>query len=535
MGLAALLLGALWGAAAEPQYGGELVYAVGAAPELLFPGYSVSSADMEIWLYVYENLVELDEHSQIVPCLAKSWEFSSDYLMCTMHLQQGVSFSDGTPFNASAVKFVFDETVAKKFQPLKLLDGLDKVEAIDEDTVVFRFKYPVASFLPNLAYRALAIWSPAAYKEHGPDWMKTNLVGTGPFLFEEWKHGESIRFVKNASYWRPGLPYLDSIKIIFVPETASRAMMLETGAVDRTISLGDYDAARLASNPKISIRTTSSTRQYYLILNHHKHPFDNRLVRMALNYAVDKEGIIASVFAGVGASLPLAPILTPGVVAFSDMTEPGDTHVYPYDLDMSRRLFKKAGYEDRDGDGILEDLKGNDLKLSLWGPRGRYKGDAELAELVQTMLREVGVDVSLRIMEHATYYPMLRQPYESKEYEMGVLSWGIPTADPDEVMKLMFHSESGPTMNFSCYANLEVDRLANLARTQVDLAERTRTVAEWAELVLYDAPIVFLPSLNLNLGSRTYVHGDRILPTENYPASFAWIDKDEKARQGINR
>jgi len=192
----------------QPQYGGEMIYAIGSEPHSLFPGRELGSNEAEVWLYTYDNLVELNEDGKIVPWLAKSWEFSGDRKICTMHLQEGVKFTDGTPFNAEVVKFIFDEIIAKTYITANMLTGLSKIEAKDEHTVAFYFEYPLAPFITNLAHRSFAIWNPTVYKKNGPEWMGTHMVGTGPFILEEWRHGEYIRFKKNPDYWKKGLPYL---------------------------------------------------------------------------------------------------------------------------------------------------------------------------------------------------------------------------------------------------------------------------------------------------------------------------------------
>lgn len=518
----------------EPQYGGQLVYAYNVQPDRLFPGYGLGSPENEVRYFVYENLVDLNEHGEIVPWLAKSWEFSGDGLTCTMRLQEGVTFSNGNPFNASVVEFVLEEAISKEFSTYNLLSGIARIDASDEYTVVFHLNQPQAAFITNLAYGALCMWDPVTYQTEGLDWYDSNMMGTGPFTLEEWRHGEYLLFVKNPNYWQSGLPYLDSVKVLLVPEQSVRAMMLEAGAADRAIALNDRELSRLEANSNINVYTVPSTRQYYLILNNHKHPLDNPIVRRALNYAIDKIGAIDSVFAGVGAFPPKEPGISEGVVGFTDLTEPGEETVYAYDPQKAVALLKQAGYEDRNSDGTLEDPSGNPLVLSLWTPEGRYKNDLQLAELLQTMLQQIGVSVKLHVWEFSTYVTMIGEPTEDAQYEMVLASWGVP-GDPDELMMLLYHSEAGPGLNRMFYANPDVDRLAVAARQEVDPQKREELIAEWGRLILYDAPVIFLPTVSKNLGSRTYVHGDRILPIEKYPCRFAWLDSEEMERQGIER
>lgn len=525
------------GARADPRYGGELFYAYGVEPRTLFPAYELGSNAQEMWLNVCENLVEIDERNEIVPWLAERWQVSDDGRSYTLRLRAAVRFTDGTPLDAEAVRFVFEETRRQRFVASNLLEGLERIEAPDPETVIFRFREPLAAFLPNLAYRSLCIWSPAAYRERGIAGMSTRPVGTGPFVLSEWRHGEYIRFVRNPDYWQAGLPYLDALRVVLAAETSVRTMMVETGEVDRAVELSDFDLGWLDAHPDITVRRVPSTRQYYVVLNNLRPPLNDVRVRRALNYAIDKPGIVISVFAGVGASVPKAPILSEGVVGFTDMTGQGEESLYPFDRRRAMALLEQAGFRDRDGDGVREDEQGRPLSLNLFGSRGRTKGDSLIAELVQSMLRAVGVDVRLRFWEWATYASMMAVAPEQARYDMGLLSWGIATADPDEPMMLLFYSPSWKPVgsNRMFYRNATVDRLALAAHHESDPERRRAIIRDWAGLVIADAPIVFLPTLTVNLASRTYVHGDSILPVESFPARFAWLDREEMAKQNIRR
>jgi ABC-type transport system substrate-binding protein len=521
----------------DSRYGGELLYAYGVEPRTLFPAYELGGNAQEMWLNVCENLVEVNERNEIVPWLAENWNVSEDGRSYTLTLRAGVRFTDGTPFDAEAVRFVFEETRRQHFVASNLLEGLERIEAPDSRTVVFRFRESLAAFLPNLAYRSLCIWSPAAYRERGIAGMSTSPVGTGPFALNEWRHGEYIRFVRNPDYWQRGLPYLDALRVVLAEETSVRTMMVETGEVDRAVELSDFDLGWLDAHPDITVRKVPSTRQYYVVLNNLRPPLNDVRVRQALNYAIDKLGVVISVFAGVGASVPKAPILSEGVVGFSDMTRQGEESLYPFDRRRAMGLLEQAGFHDRDGDGIREDEQGRELSLNLFGSRGRTKGDSLIAELVQSMLRAVGIDVRLRFWEWATYASMMAVAPERAQYDMGLLSWGIATADPDEPMMLLFYSPSWKPVgsNRMFYKNAAVDRLALAAHHESNADRRQAIIRDWAKLVIADAPIVFLPTLTVNLASRTYVHGDTILPVENFPTRFAWLDREEMARQKIRR
>jgi len=534
---AALAATATLAADPEPQYGGELIYAQAGEQFSLFPGRNLDSGAQDVWLYACEGLVELDEEAQIVPWLAKSWSVGDDGKVYTFELEEGVTFHDGTPFNADAVAFVFNEALAKEFIYANLLEGLEEVTADGEHTVSFHFEQPFAALLPNLAYKPLCIFSPTAYQEQGEEWMATNIVGTGPFIQDEFVKGEHIRFVKNPNYWQEGRPYLDAVKIINVPDMALRTAMLEKGEIDRTVTLNDFDLPRLEKDENIQIRVVPSTRQFYVVLNHMVHPFDNVNLRKAFNYAMDKVGIVSSVFADRGAVLSKAPTIAEGVYGFADMREPGEETIFPYDPERAKTFLKNAGYEDRDGNGVVEDPKGNELRLDLWTRRGGTKGDYQTAQLIQAFLGEIGVPVEITVMESAAFSSAVMVPPTEAEYDMALLSWGIPTADPDEPMMLFTYTKAWKPFgsNRMFYSSEEIDRLTALAHTETDQEKRKEYVKLWMEELLRDAPVIYLPTLTFNLGERTYLHGGRILGTDNYPARFAWIDQEEMTRQGVTR
>ena len=522
---------------AKPQYGGEMIYAQGGAKFTLFPGRNTDSGAQDVWLYAYENLVELNEQNEIIPWLAESWKVSEDKKTVTFKLREGVKFHDGSPFNAEAVAFVFNEAREKKFLYISLLEGFEKAVADSEYSVSFHLEAPFAALLPNLAYRPLCIFSPKAYKEKGEQWLSTHLVGTGPFIHKEYAKGEYVLFEKNPDYWQKGKPYLDKVRIVVVPDTAVRAAMLEKGEVDRAISLNDFDLPRLEKKEEIQVRLVPSTRQYYVVLNHMVHPLDHVNVRKAFNYAIDKVGIVKSVFADRGAVLSKAPTIAEGVYGFTDMREPGQKTIFPYDPDRAKMLLKNAGYEDRDKDGIVEDVKGNKLSLNLWTRKGSTKGDHQVAQLLQSFLKDIGVDVKLTVMESAAFSSAMKLGPTKAKYDMSLLSWGIPTADPDEPMMYMTYTKAWKPhgANRMFYSSEELDKLAVLAHTEPDEAKRKEHIIAWMQQLLRDVPVVYLPTLYLTLAERSYLHGGRILSVDNYPARFAWIDKEEMKKQGVDR
>lgn len=521
--------------AGKPQYGGQLIYAQSGEKFTLFMGRSTDQSGQDVWLHACETLVEMNGKNEIKPLLAKSWTTSPDGKKVTFKLQEGVKFHDGTPFDAEAAAFVFNEAKAKKFIYLPLLEGFEQATADSQYEMSFHLAAPFAALLPTLGYRPLCIFSPTAYKAVGEAGLATKVVGTGPFVHTQFVKGEYTIFEKNKDYWQAGKPYFDSVKIVIVPDAGTRTAMLERGEIDRTVQLGDLELARLERNKSVQVRTVASTRQFYVVLNHRVAPLNDPAFRKALNYAIDKAGIVQSVFAGRGAALMTAPTLMEGVVGYTDMRAPGEETIFPYDPDKAAALMKEAGYAL--SGGVLKDAKGQPLKLKLWTPRGATKGDYQTAQLIQTFLKQVGIAVELTVMESAAFSSAMNQGPNDAKYDMSLMSWGIPTADPDQPMMYFTHTNAWKPFgaNRMFFSDPEIDRIANLAHVETDEAKRKDYVKQWMARLLVQAPVIYLPTLNLGLAGRTYLKGDEILAVDNYPAHFAWFDKAEMERQGIKR
>ena len=246
---------------------------------------------------------------------------------------------------------------------------------------------------------------------------------------------------------------------------------------------------------------------------------------------------MASVFAGTGAVLSQAPTLSPGVVGFTDMRNEGEKTIFPYNIEKVKNLLKNAGFQDRDGNGVVEDVRGNELSVVMFGRKGKTKGDDKVAELIQSMLGDIGVKIEIQFMENSAFSAATKKSPEEAQYDMSVQSWGIPTADADEPMMLMTYTPAWKPhgANRMFYSSEEVDRLTPLAHHEVDPVKRNEYIRLWMTELMRDAPVIFMPTLAFNLGTRSYLHGDRILSIDQYPARFAWIDKQEKENQGINR
>ena len=477
------MVGLSAGSAPRPagaQPAGTLVVALVAEPVNLDPPQVTDLNSLRVSRRIAETLVTFaEETTQIVPGLAESWTISQDGLWYTFKLRKGVKFHDGTPLNAEAVKF----SIERQFNPDHPANKLGKypfagfffgnvkaVEAMDESTVRFVLKEPRASFLAVLTAGAASIVSPTAAKKWGADYA-LNPVGTGPFRYASWQRGQQVVLEKNPDYWR-GPVKLDRVVFRPIVEDQARLTELLTGGVDMIVGVPPDFVEQLQGNAKVSVLKQVGAHVWYLGINNQKKPFDDKRVRQALNYAVNKDAIVKDVLKGTG-SPSLGPVL-PGTWGADAALK-----AYPYDPAKAKKLLADAGYP-------------NGFSTTMWVPESGsgMQSPVAMATVMQSNLKAVGVTVALQTMEWGAYLAKLR----SKEQELFALSWMAGSEDPDMVMYPLLHSSqwtpNGP--NRALYKNEKFDELLGQARQVTDQAKRAALYREAQKILVEDAPWVFV-------------------------------------------
>src|SRR6266850_2357186 len=422
----ALLLGSGAPAPAAAQPAGTLVVGLVAEPVNLDPAQVTDLNSNRVGRRVVETLVTFPEEStQIVPGLAESWTISKDGLHYTFTLRKGVAFHDGTPLNAEAVKFSIERQINPDHPFNKLgkypfsgfyFGNIKAVEAVDPLTVEFILKEPRASFLAILALPAASIVSPTAVKKFGQDYP-LQPVGTGPFKYGSWDRGQRVVLEKNPSYWRFPVK-IDRVVYRPIVEDQARLTELLTGSLDLIVGTPPDYVAQLETNPKVTMLKQVGAHVWYLGINNQRKPFDDKRVRQALNYAVNKDAIVRDVLKGTG-----APSRGP-VLPATWGADPG-LKPYPYDPERARKLLAEAGYP-------------SGFSTSLWVPESGsgMQSPVAMSTIIQSNLKAVGVNVTLQTMEWGTFLAKLR----TKEQELFALSWMAGTEDPDMVMYPLLHS-----------------------------------------------------------------------------------------------
>ncbi len=465
-------------AAAQPA--GTLVVGLVAEPVNLDPAQVTDLNSNRVGRRIVETLVTFpDESTQIVPGLAESWTVSRDGLRYTFKLRKGVTFHDGTPLNAEAVKFSIERQIIPDHPFAKLgkypfanyfFGNVKAVEVIDPSTVEFVLKEPRASFLAIMTAGAASVVSPTAVRKWGADYP-LQPVGTGPFKFVSWDRGQRVVLEKNPSYWRYPVK-VDRVVYRPIVEDQARLTELLTGSLDLIVGVPPDFVGQLESNPKVTLLRQVGAHVWYLGINNQRKPFDDKRVRQALNYAVNKDAIVRDVLKGSG-SLSRGPVL-PGTWGAEPRLK-----LYPYDPARARKLLAEAGYP-------------NGFTTTLWVPESGsgMQSPVAMATVIQSNLRAVGIGVTLQTMEWGAYLAKLR----TKEQELFALSWMAGNEDPDMVMYPLLHSSqwtpNGP--NRALFRNDRFDELLHQARLLTDQAKRAELYREAQRILIEEAPWIFI-------------------------------------------
>ncbi len=469
----------------------DLVVAIGTDASTLDPHLCTDSATEVINKNIYNNLVRFDTNMKIAPDLATEWKLADDGVTWTFKLRQGVTFHDGTPFNAAAVKFNIERVLDPKTASARrsVLAMIKSVEAVDDATVKIITSYPVGSFLYQLAHPVAGMVSPAAAAQHGQK-LGLNPCGTGPLKFVKWVPGEKLEFVPFEKYYE-GAPKVKTLTWSIVPEDSTRAMLLESGQIDVALRLPVTDVARLRSNKDIAITTTPTIMTMYIALNNQKGPLKDVRVRQALNYAVNKTSLVNDVIGGF--AVVADSVIPPGVGGYAGIG------AYPYDPAKAKELLAQAGYP-------------NGFEITLWTPVGRYLMDKQVAEALQAQMANVGVKMSIRTWD----FQALMAEVKKGQFDSVLLGWSASTADADQAMYPVFESTQWPpNSNRAFYKNSTVDQLLNGAKKEMNPAKRADMYKKAQQQIMDDAAWIVLFYPKQSVAYRSNITGIDVLPTEH--------------------
>ena len=522
----AILMGALPLQADAAKQGGILNIAIGMNPSRMDPPNSYAGSDMMIGAHIFERLVyfEYDEKAESIipkPWLAKTWEVSADGKMWTFHLKEGVTFHDGIPFNAEAVKFNIERTIDSEKKTRyggDLRAVVAAVEVVDGMTIRIHCKFPVAAFLHLIGQPCLGIMSPASVAEHG-DKIGRNPTGTGPFKFAKWVSGEFVELAVNRQYWKRRA-HLDGIVFRFVPDSSARVNMLQTGEVDVAYNVPVPDHARLRKSGKFDVISWPTATILRLMLNCQKTATKDLKVRQAIKLAIDRPGIIEGVLRGnAKASRSAVAPYSWGYYPASDVT---------YDPGKAKSLLAEAGWIDSDNDGIRE-KGGKKLTLTIRAPQaGRYPMDRECLLAIQENLRSVGFECKINTMEFAAFLGSLFVPLEKSNGDAVFVSWSSRTHAWFATYKTLPSKFWVPRgINVSYYKNEEVDKMLDAAVVERNEQKAMAFYKRVQILTEEEVPQIQLWLMNYMIAKKKNVHNVTTVPLptpDTFNVREAWIE-----------
>lgn len=497
--------------------GQVLVFGRGSDSVGLDPALETDGESFKVCDNIYETLVTYaDTSTEVQPLLARSWEVSPDRLTWTFHLRQGVRFHDGTPFNAHAMLFSLGrqffpnhpyhhvEGAFKYWKDMGMDDLVADMQAPDDSTFVITLKGPNATFLSNLAMNFCAAVSPAAVARWGSDYFK-NPVGTGPFRFVEWRKDERLVLARFADYWGEGAK-LD--QLIFKPmqEAAVRFLELRQGAVSGLDALIPEYVDLIRRDPNLELLTQPGMNVAYLAMNLDRPPFDNRLVRLAVNHAINKQSLVDNLYGGL--AVPAKNPIPPTMWGYNDEIE-----AYAYDPDRARDLLRQAGFAD-----------GFDTELwAMPAPRPYMPQPDKVAQAIQADLDRVGIRARIVQWEWGTYLDKV----SNGDHPMALLGWVGDNGDPDNFLYVLLDPGAAvkPAQNISFYRSPELHDLLVAARRESDPAARARLYRQAQAVIHRDAPWVPLVHATQTIAFQRRVHGFSLHPTGSHWFRRTYLDR----------
>ncbi len=476
--------------------------AVGVDPDTLDPVQTTTTTVGNIIDYVAETLTRLDENGRIQPLLAESWTASPDGTAYTFTLRRGVKFHDGSPLDARAVKWNLDRLADPGVRvPQRSYYPIEKVEALDPQTVRVTLEHPYAPFVGALSWNTAGIVSPASANKQGNEYRNySHTVGTGPYVLKERRKGETITMARFDEYWGRK-PHYDSVVFRIVPEAATRESLLLAGQVDLIILPPVADLPALRRNPAVKVLLAPGDRTIFIAINTRKAPLSDRRVRQALNHAVDKQAIVKNVLFDT-----VDPMDAPMASSLFGYCK---VRGYDYDPARAKELLAQAGVEPG-------------ARIQLIHPTGRYIQDKEAAQAIAGYLREVGLEPELQTMDWPSYIGTITAAPDKNTTQLHFLGWAPPVLDAALQMTQFLSSDHPPKgLATSFYSNPEVEKALRAAEREPSADRRRELYCQASKTVWEDAPWIFLWVQRFPIVYSAKVTDVSSIPNEKFYAVYA--------------
>ncbi len=498
--------------------GGTLYFILNGDPKTLNPALAQETTSTAVIGDLFSGLTRLDlKTMEVKPDLALRWEVSEDGRVWTFYLRRDVRWSDGTPFTADDVVFTFNEIYYNDSIPTPTRDILTvkgkkiKVEKIDRYTVRFTLPEPFAPFLNALSAEILPKHKLEKFVREGTfntAWNvntdPSEIVGTGPWVIKEYVKGQRVVYLRNPYYYRKDeegrrLPYLRRKVGVIVSDPDTALLKFSNGEVDY-LGLRPQDLQHIAKLEGKEVEVydlgpTPSTT--FLVFNQNPNAkippyklrwFQNRIFRIAISHAVDREGICYLVYNGLA-----EPLYTPITPANRPYYAEGYYPKFEYNLEKARKLLESIGFRDRDGDGILEDPEGHDLKFTLITNAGNKERET-IGNILKEDLKKIGVEVHFQPIDFNNLVSRLTAPpYEWEAVIIGLTGsldphFGRNVWHSSGLLHMWHPRQESPSTPWEA----EVDRLIDRGAVELDFKKRVELYRKAFRIITEQQPMIFI-------------------------------------------
>ncbi|MEE9331225.1 MAG: peptide-binding protein [Methylophilaceae bacterium] len=465
------------------QEGGTLINAMTGEPTGLIFMVSGESASLDISSNIFNTLLTYNANLDLEGELAENWKVSSDQKSITFTLKPNLKWADGKPLTSDDVLFTWQLVTDEKTRSPYASDYQLVKKAETPNPQTFRVTYEQA-YAPALdSWSGLQILPKHLLKDQN---IHTTVfarkpVGSHYYQLDKWNHGENIKLSRNQNSVL-GPANINKLVTRIIPDNSAQLLELMAGNIDSMgldpIKYSRIIPARPELKKNLNLYKALGNGYTYLGFNLKHKPFDDIRVRKAINYAIDKQEIIDGVYLGLG--INMASPYKPGTRWSNTDLQP-----YAYNPNKARALLKKAGFADKDKDGILE-RNGKPFTFEIITNQNKEREKS--AVIIQRRLKEVGIDVKIRVIEWASF---ISRFINTGDFDVVILGWGLGL-DPDQY-NIWHSSQQAPGLfNFVGYSNPEVDKLLEDGRTEMNPDKRMKIYHQFAKKLLADSPIVYL-------------------------------------------
>lgn len=482
----------------EPKKGGTFVASIEREPQGYNPDAKADDGAYIVIQNVFNKLVKINGKDQVVPDLAKSWDFSKDGKSITFHLQENVKWHDGKEFTSEDVKWTFDKIIKDKGFASESISDIEEVVCPDKNTVEMKLKNANSGLLGYLAWFGTYIMPKHIYD--GTDWLTNEAnskpIGTGPFKFVEHKKGQSVTIERNDDFWGDK-PYVDKVVFKIIPDENTAYQAWINGETDETRNgVPSNELSKYENNKDYVIYNKLWPNKTYIDFNVKKGKFADKKVREAVAYGVNREEVFTKAVKGIGqkADYFISPLY--------DWALDKDVKLPERDVNKAKSLLEEAGYK-ADANGIY-----------FTATIDTYPGFEEVVEVLKSNFKEFGIDLKVNAMDDAAYDEKV---LNAQNFELTMLG-GYQGPDISAIASRF--GSKGP-MNYGMYNNPKMDELLKKGETLSSKDERAAVYKEVQKILSEDLPAVFLTEKGAKLVVKSYVKG--------HPASDEVVDKTSEA------